>query len=181
MVYFVVGSKSEMKIDAARRVVKQFAKNSNVRFDSHNSKSLMSDTPWDKETKLGAKNRALHAKREMRNADYYIGLESGLIKRYGEIYEEAWCCIIDRQNKKFYGYSSGLRVPDFILKKMKDLNEPHYSVMAIIEKSYKIKRGDTWGTYSSFVISRKVSLEEALRNVLIQIFVTDKSFYKSRD
>ena len=37
---------------------------------------------------------------------------------------------------------------------------------------------DTWGTYSGGTISREVSLEEALRNVFIQITAPDTGFYK---
>jgi non-canonical (house-cleaning) NTP pyrophosphatase len=171
-----IGSKSKMKESAVEKILKQFIK-SNIKIVSYPAKSLMSETPFGIETKKGAQNRAKETKIKIKGADYYIGLESGLVKRYGDLYEEAWCCLIDKNNKIFYGYSSGLKIPKFILDKMKQLNKPHYNVMTIIEKSYKIKRGDTWGTYSGFLISRKVSLEEALRNALIQAFADEKSFY----
>lgn len=44
-------------------------------------------------------------------------LESGLVERFGQIYEEAWACVISSEMNEYFGYSSGLKVPDSIIKK----------------------------------------------------------------
>ena len=104
-------------------------------------------------------------------------MESGLIERYGHIYEEAWSVVITKDGKEFNGYSSGLKVPDFILNKMDEMKMEHSDVMTIIEDEYGKLPNDTWGTYSGGTILREVSLEEALRNVFTQITCPDTGFY----
>ena len=174
---FVIGSSSDRKIKIAEKIIKQLFADKDVSIQSYGAKSLMPDTPWDKQTFDGAKNRALDSKSRHSDANYYIGLESGLIERYGHIYEEAWAVIIT-EDKEYYGYSSGLKVPDFILKKMDELKMEHSDVMTIIEEEYGKLPNDTWGTYSGGTILREVSLEEALRNAFIQITCPDTGFYK---
>ncbi|MFA6270404.1 MAG: DUF84 family protein [Candidatus Paceibacterota bacterium] len=174
---FVIGSGSKRKIDIAEKVIKQFF-NGEISIDSFGAKSQMPDIPWDKQTFDGARNRALDSKSNIAEGDYYIGLESGLIERYGHIYEEAWAVVVTKDDTEYNGYSSGLKVPDFILKKMDELKMEHSDVMTIIEKEYGKLPNDTWGTYSGGTILREVSLEEALRNVFIQITAPENSFYK---
>lgn len=174
---FVIGSESKRKIDIAEKIIRQFF-NDEISIESFAAKSQMPDTPWDRQTFDGARNRALDSKNNITERDYYIGLESGLIERYGHIYEEAWAVIITEDGKEYSGYSSGLKVPDFILKKMDDMKMEHSDVMTVIEEEYGNLPNDTWGTYSGGTIQREVSLEEALRNASIQITCPDTGFYK---
>ena len=174
---FIIGSFSDRKVKIAEKVIKQFFVDGEFSIQSFGAKSKMPDTPWDKQTFDGARNRALDSKSNIPNGDFYIGLESGLIERYGHIYEEAWSVVITKDGKEFNGYSSGLKVPDFILKKMDEMKMEHSDVMTIIEEEYGKLPNDTWGTYSGGTILREVSLEEALRNVFIQITCPYTGFY----
>ena len=174
---FAVGSTSERKINTVKKILKEQLLD-NYEVVGFAAKSGVPETPWDKETHDGARNRALATKQSIDDADYCIGLESGLIERYGTVYEEAWCCIITKVGNEFFGFSSGLKVPDYILKKMGELQLPHNETMTILEKEHNLPDADTWGTYSGNKILREISLEESLRNALIQVFATDKSFYK---
>lgn len=175
---FIIGSKSQRKIDVTKRVIGQFFNQKDTIVESCDSKSQVPDTPYDKQTFDGARNRALDCISRIGDSDYCIGLESGLIERYGHMYEEAWAAIITKDGKEYYGYSSGLKVPDYILKKMDELKMEHSNVMTIIEKEFGDLPNDTWGTYSGGMIVREISLEESIRNALIQIVASDKSFYK---
>ena len=166
---FVIGSASDRKIKIAEKVIRQFFANKDISIEGYGAKSQMPETPWDKQTFDGARNRAVDSKSNIKDGNYYIGLESGLIERYGHIYEEAWVVVITDEIKEYNGYSSGLKVPDFILKKMDELKMEHSDVMSIIEKEYGKLPNDTWGTYSGGTLLREVSLEEALRNALIPI------------
>lgn len=175
---FIVGSPSKRKINITEKIIKQFFPDEKFLIESFEAESKMPDTPWDKQTFDGARNRALDSKTNMAEGDYYIGLESGLVERYGHIYEEAWAIVITKDDREYNGYSSGLKVPDFILKKMDEMKMEHSDVMTIIEEKYGKLPNDTWGTYSGGTILREVSLEEALRNVFIQITCPDTGFYK---
>lgn len=174
---FIIGSASERKIDVAKGVINEFFKDADTVVEGYASVSGVPETPWDKETFDGATNRAIDAWNHVKGADYYIGLESGLIERYGHIYEEAWAVVSDGK-KEFYGYSSGLKVPDYVLSKMDGLKMPHSEVMTILEKEHGKLPNDTWGSYSGGIIIRETSLKEAIRNALIQIVAPEESFYK---
>jgi non-canonical (house-cleaning) NTP pyrophosphatase len=176
---FIIGSMSARKIKIAEKIIRQFfIDQKDIYIEGFGAKSQMPDTPWDKQTFDGAKNRAIDSKFNIKDGDYYIGLESGLVERYGHIYEEAWVVVITSDNKEYNGYSSGLKVPDFILKRMDELKMEHSDVMTIIEKEYGKLPNDTWGTYSGGTLLREVGLEEALRNAFIQITAPEVSFYK---
>jgi non-canonical (house-cleaning) NTP pyrophosphatase len=152
----------------------------NVLVEGYEAYSGVSDTPWDKQTFDGALRRARESKVHITGADHYIGLESGLIERYGHIYEEAWCAVLTGDGKEFFGYSSGLKVPDYILQKMDELQLDHSNVMAIIEEEHGRLPNDTWGSYSGGMIVREISLEEAVRNALVQIVAPPHSFYRQK-
>lgn len=173
----VVGSNSQRKIDTVKKVFEHFFKNGEFEVVSHSSKSGVPETPYDKQTFDGARSRAMDAKNNGVVADFYVGLESGLVERYGHIYEEAWSCAITNKGKEYFGYSSGLKVPDYILKRMDELKLEHCMAMEIIEKEFGHLPNDTWGTYSGGIIIREVSLEESIRNALIQSLSHKKSFY----
>ena len=174
----IVGSTSDRKIKVVERIFKKyFDKNFSIK--GHSALSGVPETPYDKQTFDGAKNRAVDCKKNHK-ADYYAGLESGLVERYGEIYEEAWACIIDKEGKEYFGYSSGLKLPKYVLQKMKDLDLEHCDAMTIIEKELGSLPNDTWGTYSGGQLIRELSLEEALRNALVQLLPQKTSLYKER-
>ena len=175
---FVVGSLSKRKLESVERVLKDILIDEHFTIKGYDALSSVPTTPWDKETFDGAQNRALDCKRHIQ-ADYYIGIESGGVTRYGHIFEEAWCCIVDKKNNKYYGYSSGLTVPNVILKEMTDNNLKHYEVINKLKMLHDIKTdsNNTWGFYSAEKIMRETSLEEAIRNAVIQIFAPQDSLY----
>src|SRR5476649_2134638 len=115
---FIIGTKSHRKIETVKKILQQILEETKFELVSFDAPSNVCETPWNKETYEGARNRANGAFLAHPKAEYAIGIESGLVKRYGQIYEEAWCCVIDKSGKEFFGYSSGLKVPDYILKKM---------------------------------------------------------------
>lgn len=175
---FLIGSQSKRKIKTVKKVIRLFFDNQNVIIKGYSAKSQVPDTPYDIQTYQGAYNRALDCKKNVPDFDYYIGLESGLVERYGHIYEEAWAVVITSKDEEYFGYSSGLKVPDYILKRMDDEKMDHSNIMTIIEHELGNLPNDTWGTYSGGKIIREVSLEEALRNSFIQILDIKKSLYK---
>lgn len=174
---FVIGSKSERKIKISEEVVREFFKDAKNEVVGYAAISGVPETTYDKQTFDGSRNRALDAKAHIKDANYYIGLESGLVERYGHIYEEVWATIIDSEDRDYFGYSSGLKVPDYILRRMDELKMEHCDAMTVIEKEHGNLPNDTWSTYSGGKIVRAMSLKESLRNALIQIIANDNGFY----
>lgn len=172
----VVGTMSKRKCDVVEKVVKVFVKEQ-IEIVPFKADSLVPSTPWDKETFDGAKNRAVGCQKES-VGDYYVGVESGLVERYGVVYEEAWAVVIDAAGKEYAGYSSGLKVPDYIISQMKEEDKTHAEFLHYLdEKEGRVNNDDTWGTYSGKLLIRDISLEEAVRNAFVQIFAPRASYY----
>lgn len=179
MTQFVIGSMSKRKIEVAEKIIRQlFLDDQTIVVEGCEAVSGVPETPYDRETFRGAQNRAHDASVHIPSADYYIGLESGLVERYGHIYEEAWSIVLTADGKEYAGYSSGLKVPDYVLQKMDELKMKHNEVMTILEQEHGKLVNDTWGSYSGGMLIREISLEEAVRNALVQIIAPQGSFFK---
>jgi non-canonical (house-cleaning) NTP pyrophosphatase len=172
---FIVGSASHRKIVAVKKFVALTVEH-DIEVAGYPSRSGVPDTPWDDEMLEGARNRANDAKVHMRG-DYFVGLESGLVERYGSVYEETWSCVVDKHGNEYVGFSSGLRVPQGIVDEMVASGMTHGQVMRRLEIEHGLEDSDTWGSYTGRLIIREISLVEALRNSLVQAFAPDDSLY----
>lgn len=172
----VLGSTSTMKQAACRAVFERYLTGKAVVVPCPVS-SGVPPTPHQEETLAGARTRA-RACRAQETGDFYVGLESGLIERYGQVYEEAWSWVLLSDGREFAGYSSGLRVPEYVLARMRRENLPHFEVMHLIEVAHGLPSDDTWANYSGGLLARQVSLEEALRNALVQLVPQRRSLYQ---
>ena len=175
---WIIGTESPKKIETAKRVIAQVTQSTDFCLTGFNADSKVGNTPYDKDTFEGASNRAAAAQTAYPKADYWIGLESGLVQRYEHLFEEAWACVIDNNNRAYYGFSSGLKVPDIVLTRMKENSLEHWQAMIELRKELGMDTiKDTWGNYTGNKLLRDISLEEALRNALMQALPPKESFY----
>lgn len=69
------------------------------------------------ELKTGAKNRAIHTRRESPNADFFVGMEGGVY--HDSIDEKYWLMgvvyIENRDGEGHFGYSCHLEVPERVV------------------------------------------------------------------
>lgn len=174
----LIGTKNSTKVATAQKVIGS-SYDEVVEIQGVDTESGVPDAPWNEETLTGAKNRA-ESCYALGGADYYIGLESGLVDRYGIQFEEAWAVVITKSGDKLVGYSSGLVIPGYITEKMKTLNLTHDQTMKLIDQELSTGdiNKDTWSRYSGGQIQRTISMEEALRNAIIQAVDVEKSLYK---
>ena len=171
----ILGSTSQLKIQTVKNLIaQQLAITPDI--TGMDVPSGVPDTPHEEETKQGACNRA-QAIHDARPDVYAIGLESGLVVRYGDMYEEAWCCIIHGK-EAYLGYSSGLKLPDYVIEEMRKSGQGHGPTLRAIRDKIGVDNDkDTGGLYTGYRLMRKVSLEEALRNALIQATAHPDSLY----
>lgn len=173
----VVGTNNKSKITIVAKVLTEFNVQGDISVNGININSGVPDTPWGEEIKQGAYNRATVLANTHKGI-HCIGIESGLVTRYGDTFEESWACVIVN-TKVFYGYSSGLLIPKYVLNRMKQDAQEHGPAMNTIRTELNQHDDrDTWGTYSAKLITRDVSLAEALRNALIQVFAPEESLYR---
>jgi non-canonical (house-cleaning) NTP pyrophosphatase len=189
----LVGSTSQRKVLVAQTIFSRYFGQTvlpvSVRVDSG-----VSPTPHDQATLDGARNRAWGCCRYVEGVGhpslerhppedlFFVGLESGLVERYGLIFEEAWSCVVTRprgraEYAEYVGYSSGLLVPEAVLSRMRASGQPHYEVMEALEVELHLP-DDTWANYSGGMLTRQVGLEEALRNAVIQFLPHVRNLYQ---
>lgn len=173
----LVGTKNQKKVAVVISVFQDFFTGKNIEVVSFDAQSNVPEAPHDEETYTGALNRA-RACFAIGSADYYIGLESGLVKRYGNYFEEAWAVILSSDGKEQIGYSSGLLLPPIVVERMRN-GEKHNDIMAFFDKRLNLPddNRDTWSRYTGGYISRRISLEESLRNALIQSAPSEQNLY----
>lgn len=173
----IVGTKNQKKIDVVLAIFRTVLHIDDVEVIGHDADSKVPEAPHDKQTHDGALNRATECY-NLGSADYYVGIESGLVERYGNMFEEAWAVIITHDGTNLIGYSSGLLLPPIVSARMND-GKKHNHIMSEFDKLFNLPddNRDTWSRYTGGTISRRVSLEEALRNALIQTVPADQSLY----
>lgn len=167
-----LGSKSELKYGALKEAI-SFVENNNLTLDeieliTSDTESGVPTTPNDSETYSGAKNRAISIIND--SGDLFIGLESGLIKREGILFEECWCVLVDDTKREWVGVSSAIQLPKSVISQL-ELGQSHVDSVNKIADKYGISHKDTWGIYTKGVLPRSTSLFEAARNALIAYFV----------
>ncbi len=174
----IIGTKNQKKIDVTLSVFSSVLSIEDMVVEGRNALSGVPEAPHNQETYQGAYNRAAECYKEV-GADYYIGIESGIVERYGNIFEEAWAVVISHDGTERVGYSSGLMLPKTVVSRM-NAGQKHDEIMAYFDKEFNLPddNRDTWSRYTGGNISRQVSLEEALRNALIQIAHSERSLYK---
>lgn len=170
-----LGSKSELKCEALRNAI-AFVKNKKLTLEkieliTTDTQSGVPTTPNESETYIGAKNRAISIINDSGNL--FVGLESGLIKREGILFEECWCVIVDRAKREWIGVSSAIQLPNEITKQI-ELGRSHVDSVNEIADKYGISPKDTWGIYTKGILPRAIGLFEASRNALLSHFVKHK-------
>ncbi len=116
----LVGSENPVKINAAEKSFSQFYENVVVK--GFAVPSGVSDMPVNEETTKGAFNRANELKklneREKLNADFFVGIEGGIGKFFGEWFSFGMMCVIDKEGKRSFGSSPHFQLPPGVIKKL---------------------------------------------------------------
>lgn len=174
----IVGTKNQKKIDVAVSVFKSVLSNDDVVVEGYDANSKVPESPQGQEIYTGALNRAIECYNS-RSADFYVGMESGHVERYGNMFEEAWAVVVSGDGTQRIGYSSGLLLPKVVVGRMMG-GQTHDEIMAGFDKEFNLPddNKDTWSRYTGGNISRQVSLEEALRNALIQMVSSERNLYE---
>ncbi len=162
---FYAGTKSDLKINGIKNVLNKYYENE-YNIVSYNAESNVSCIPENEEIINGSINRSINTYRNFKDENgLYIGIETGISIRYDNIYSETWCTFYYK-GKYYNSYSSGMKIPDYIIKKMGEGFSP---VEIIEEKALKNNENprDTWLIYTNFKLSRVAEIEESFRNNLL--------------
>lgn len=116
----LVGSENPVKIEAVREAFSKFFDGVEVVGIKINPR--VPDQPINDETFEGAKNRALELKRinEKKNlkADFFVGIEGGIIKLHSRWFAFGVMCVIDKKGRVGYGTSPFFELPESVIEKL---------------------------------------------------------------
>ena len=144
MVLVLVGSENPVKLESVREAFSQYFDTLEVCGKS--VPSFVSNQPLNEDTYRGARNRVQELQKlneqEHFNADFFVGIEGGVVEMYG-----TWMCngvmyIRDKVGKSGYGTSAHFQLPPALLQKVKEGTELGDLTDAITgEKNTKQKGG----------------------------------------
>lgn len=110
----LIGSKNPGKIAGAEQAFLEYFKQCEI--EGIPVKSDVSDEPVNEEIYMGARNRAenvrKYAKENNIDADYFLGVESGITNKLGKWIIVNVAVIKDKNGFESWGTSSGFPVPD---------------------------------------------------------------------
>ena len=175
----LVGSKNPVKIEAVEEAFLKYFKKVEVIGIEVDSK--VPNQPINEETFKGAENRASELKRinktKKLNAQFFIGLEGGIIELYSKWFNFGGVCIIDNEGKIGFGASPCFELPDEIVQEL--LNDTELGeIMGRITKDRNTrKKGGAIGFFSKGRMKRKDLYVSGLIAALIP-FINERLYFK---
>ncbi len=118
----IIGSKNPVKIQATEEVFNNLFQEEII-VKNVGVESQVSAQPFGNETSLGAINRAKNSKKLFPTADYFIGLEGGLLWLGEKLMLFTSCAIIGPNNKMGIGTSGMIELPKKVGMRMKEKEE----------------------------------------------------------
>ncbi len=175
----LVGSINPVKIIAVKEALTFYFHN--VETIGIDVDSKVSVQPIGDETFIGAKNRAFKLfeinKVQKLNANYFVGIEGGIIKQFDKWFAFGCMCIIDEFKNCGFGLSPHFELPKPVIEKLLN-GEELGDVMDEIqnEENTKQKHGAI-GFFTNGIMNRKELYIEGLKVAIIP-FLHKKMFFK---
>jgi len=163
----IIASKNPVKIQAVKNGFRKMFSAQGFEFMGISVPSNVNDQPFSsEETFTGARNRARNASKEIKDADFYVGIEGGIDQIGNEMQAFAWVVInaCGRNGKSRTGAFFLPRKIAALLKKGKELGEADDLVFK--RKNSKQQNGAV-GILTGNVIDRTKYYEEAIILALI--------------
>ena len=178
MTKILVGSKNPVKISSVETAfLKYFESISVIGFDVN---SKVSDQPVNEETFEGAKNRALELiekdKKENLGANYFVGIEGGIIQVYSKWFAFGCMCIANREGKTGFGTSAHFELPKGIVDKLMNGKELGDVMDEIQNKSNTKQKHGAIGYFTNGIMSRSELYVPGLITALIP-FLHQEHFF----
>ena len=153
----LVGSKNPTKIDSVREAFIKYY--SDIEVIGLSADSKVSAQPVNIETFEGAKNRAIELvdKNEKENlqAEYFVGIEGGLVQFFDRWFTLGLMCIIDKTGKSGYGTSPLFELPQSINEELLKGTELGDVIDRITGERNTKQSGGAIGYFTNGVMDRK--------------------------
>ncbi len=149
----LVGSKNPVKIEAVRDAFAMYF--ANCQIEEVEVESGVPGQPINEQTFQGAENRVKRLREKGTSADFYVGVEGGIIQTCGRWFSCGVVCIGDKTGRQSFGTSPHFPLPESMLEQMLGGIELG-TIMAELTGDPKIKqKGGAIGYLTREVIKRK--------------------------
>ncbi len=174
----LVGSKNPVKISSVEDAFSKYFKN--VFVEGMEVDSGVSVQPVNDETYIGAQNRALKLydlnNQQNLNADFFVGIEGGIIEQFDRWFAFGCMCIIDKNKNIGFGNSPAFELPISIVNNLLSGKELGDVMDKIMNEQNTKQRGGAIGFFTNGVMSRNELYVEGLKVALIPFLHKDMFF-----
>ena len=177
----LVGSQNPVKIEAVKDAFSKYF--GDVEVIGMKVPSNVPDQPFGEDTYKGAKNRALALKKLSEeqdiDADFFVGVEGGVIKLYGTWLQFGGMCIIDKKGRTSFGASPHYPLPDCVVEQLMKGIELG-TVMDNLSKEHNTKqKGESIAYFTKNVMARKEFYMHGLVVALVP-FLNEELYFKKK-
>lgn len=173
----LVGSKNPVKIDAAKEAFEKYF--GEVQAIGISVPSNVPDQPVNDDTFMGAKNRAEKllklSEENGTEADYFVGIEGGIIEINQKWFGFGCMCILDRNSKVGFGTSPLFPMPQFVIDQLLEGKELGHVIDELANKENTKHNEGAIGFFTNDVMKRKELYVHGLTTALIP-FVKSEYF-----
>jgi len=166
----LVGSKNPNKLNAVKESFEMYY-GDNLEIIGISVDSAVSSQPLEDETFNGASNRVKMLKKINKKqnieADFFVGIEGGIIKLNNAIFNSNVACIINKKNNIGFGVSPIYQLPNSIKNKLFKGVE----LSTIIDKLTKQKKSGYKGGAINFFSKGKIDRKEMTKLALIMALI----------
>ena len=168
----LVGSKNPTKLDAVKESFAVYY-GDDLKIIGMSVNSDISNQPLENETFQGANNRAMALKKidktQNLKADFFVGVEGGVIKLNNKNFSSNVACIINKENKKGFGVSPIYQLPDSIKNKLAKGIELSVIIDKITNQTKSGYKGGAVDFFSKGKVNRTEMAKLSLMMALIPI------------
>ncbi len=178
MIKILVGSKNPVKISSVETAFSKYF--DKVEVSGFDVDSKVSAQPVNEETFEGAKNRALALLQknmnDKLNADYFVGIEGGIIETYHRWFAFGGMCIINKEGKTGFGTSPHFELPKKVVDELLKGIELGDVMDRIQNESNTKQKQGAIGFFTNGVMSRTELYVPGLITALIPFLHQDLFF-----
>ncbi|ATU05133.1 hypothetical protein BKN14_01600 [Candidatus Gracilibacteria bacterium HOT-871] len=175
----VIGTQSAPKVEAIKEAIFKipYFEGKDIEIIDIKVSSGISDMPTSiEENMIGAKNRALNSKKEISDADFYIGMEGGTSFFGEKSYLFGVVYILDNAGNGHFGFSNMMEVPEYFHQK---IYTEKLELGPVLESATGVenasKKNGAFGAWSDDILTRKDQFIYAFTSAIPAFF---NKYYK---
>lgn len=152
----VVASLNPVKLKAVDKAFELVFATREISITSVDVDSKVGAQPMtDKQTYQGALNRAKAAKKQLPEADYWLGLEGGVDQFNEDYYTFAWVVVLDRQHNLGSSRTATVRLPMTVVDQLTKGQELGHAMDSYANKTNTKQKQGAVGILTDGLISRE--------------------------